>query len=47
MLKRIQKVRYLVEEVTYVYADLDSSLRSYIKEAIDDDDDDDSFDFVT
>lgn len=44
MLKRIQKVRDLVEEVTYVYADLDFSLRDYIREASGDTA---SFDFVT
>ena len=52
MLKGIQKVRDLVESVTYIYADIAYTLKHAIKEACmnDDDDDDDEdenlFDFV-
>ena len=48
MLKEIQKVRDLVEEVTYVYADVASSLIPAIKKACmnDDDEDENLFDFV-
>ena len=51
MLKEIQKVRDLVESVTYVYADIASSLIPAIKKACmngsdDGDDDEDLFDFI-